>query len=115
GTGEVPSGSTVRDHHRERIPAVGGDGAARSTPGDVGAADQVAVPMKTTMYAGEAAAGGFGDPSVAGRAGRGRAALIDQDGADACLFGFFFQAAGQVAAPPLPDAPVVAPSGLQIQ
>src|SRR4051794_36717594 len=86
GTGEVSSGSTVRDHHRK--PIVGGDGAARVAPGDVGAADQVAVPAKTTMHTREDAAGGFGTPPVAGRAGRGRAALIDEDEADPSLFGF---------------------------
>jgi DNA-binding CsgD family transcriptional regulator len=31
GTGQVPSGSTVRDHHREHVR--GGDGSARVTPG----------------------------------------------------------------------------------
>src|SRR5207244_924211 len=89
GTGKVPSGSTVRDHHRK---LVGGDGAARSTPGDIGAADQVAVPRKTTMYTGEGPAFGFGHPPVAGRTGRGRAALIDQDEADPGLFGLVLQA-----------------------
>jgi hypothetical protein len=109
----VPSGSTVRDHHRELV--LGGDGSARDAPGDIGAADQVAVPAETTMHTGEQTASGFGNPTVARRAGRGGAALIDEGDADACLFGLVFQAAEEVADPPGPDALVVPPPGLKIQ
>src|SRR5437879_5866002 len=108
GTGQVPSGSTVRDHHREHGP--GGDGSARGGAlGDVGAADQVAVPAEPTMGAGEIPATGFGNPAPADRAGRGRAALIDQQDIDARLFCLVGQAADQMTDPPVTN-PLVMPA-----
>jgi hypothetical protein len=73
-TGQVPSGSAVRD------PGPGwdrGDGsAAGSAGGDAGGRDQVAAPFQPAVRAGEDSSGGLGDPLAAGRAGRGRALVL---------------------------------------
>jgi hypothetical protein len=108
GTGQVPSGSTVRDQDRKPVP--GRDGSAPGCAGgDVGTADQVAVPAEGAMNTGEVPALGFRHSALADRAGRGRAPLIHQHYADPCLFGFVGQTPDQVPDPPVPD-PFVVPT-----
>lgn len=114
GTGEMPSCSAVRDHDREPIP--GGDGSAPGcSGGDVGAADQVAVPAEPAVSAGEVPVLRLGNPPPAGRAGRGRARLIDQHHADPGLFCLVGQTADQVPDPPITNPFVVPAPGPQAQ
>jgi len=79
-TGKVRPRATVRD---PRTCGGGGDGAAAGCPGgDAGGRDEVAVPAVPAMRAGEVPPGGLGDPPGAGRAGGGRAPLVDQSHGD---------------------------------
>ena len=103
-TGEVLSGSTVRDLR----PVRDDDVSATVVDGDVGSADQVAVPTEPAMRAAEHTPPRFRDAPAATEvgAGRGAAALTDQLGDDAALFGFVGQDAQAPADPPVIEAPV---------
>src|SRR5947208_3692985 len=85
GTGQVPSGSAVRDGYRQR--AAGSWAARGGTAGDVRGTSKVAVPGETARPAGEDPAGGLGYPAAAGGAGGGRAPLVHQHPPDPGLGG----------------------------
>jgi hypothetical protein len=108
----VFSGSTVRDLR----PVRDDDVSATVFDGDVGCADQVAVPVKPAVRARKATPPRFGDTPAAFEVGAGRrsATLIDQLNGDAGLFGLVTQDAQAPADPPVVDAPVVAPPGLEL-
>src|SRR6202035_2640218 len=103
-------GSTVRDLR----PVRDDDVSATVVDGDVGGADQVAVPTEPAMRAAEHTPPRFRDPPAASwvGAGRGAAALTDPLGGDPGLFGFVGQDAQALADPPVIGPPVVAPPGL---
>jgi hypothetical protein len=95
--------AAVRDLGRElKVPGLDGS-AARRAGGDVGAADQVAVPGKPAVRAGERPPGGLGHAPGEARASRRGPALVHQHGRDAGLLGLVGQAADEVADPPVPD------------
>jgi len=62
GTGQVPSGSAVRDGHRQH--AAGGWAARGGTAGDVRGTSQIPVPGETARPAAEDAARGLGYPRL---------------------------------------------------
>jgi hypothetical protein len=110
GTGQVPSGSAVRDGYRQH--AAGGWAARRGTAGDVRGTGQVPVPAQTARPATEDPAGGFGYPPVAGGARGGGAPLVHQHHPDPGLGGLIGQVADQGAGPPGAQPLVMPPAGL---
>jgi hypothetical protein len=103
-----PAGPTVLDEHRH----AGARGSAAGLGGDVVGADQVPVPLEPAMRAAKLAALGFGDPPVAGGAGRGGASFVHQPNHDPCLFGLVTQGLHKVGAAPPPQPEVVHPAHL---
>jgi hypothetical protein len=65
---------TVLDEHRQ----IRARGSAACFGGDVAGTHQIPVPLKPAVRTVELAALRLGDPSIAGRAGRGGAALVHQ-------------------------------------
>jgi len=110
GTGQVPSGSAVRDGHRQR--AAGGWAARGGTAGDVRGTGQVPVPAEAARPAGEDPAGRLGYPAVARGAGGGGAPLVRQHHRDPGLGGLVGQVADEGGGPPGAQPHVVPPPGL---
>jgi hypothetical protein len=69
-----PTGPTVLDEHRQTRARE----SAASFGGDVAGTHQIPVPLKPAVRTVKLAAIRLGDPSIAGRAGRGGAALVHQ-------------------------------------
>jgi hypothetical protein len=111
-TGEVSSGSTVRDY-----PAHGGwgSGAARGAGGDGERRGNVTMPDEPALRAGHHPASRFGDLLSAGRAGRGGAPFVDQVHLDPGQGGLVGQDVQGAADLPLPEPQVVPPPGRLVQ
>jgi hypothetical protein len=112
-TGQVPAGSAVR----YLSPGWDwGDGpAARCAGGDAGGRDEVAVAFQPAVRAAKHSSGGLGDPPVAGRAGGGRAPLVDERQGDGGGLGLVAQHGDQLPGPPVADPLAVDASGVQVQ
>jgi hypothetical protein len=108
-TWQVRPGPAMRD------PRGGGDGAAARAGGDVGGRDQVAVPGMPAVRAAEDPPGGFGYPSGAGGACRGRAPLVNERHGDPGGLGLVGQGPDQVPDPPSADPLIVPPTGGQAE
>jgi hypothetical protein len=82
-------------------------GSVAEGGGDVGGTDQIPMPAEAAGRAAESAARRFRNPSAAGWAGGGGAALIHHANLDAGPFGLVAQRLDQVGAAPLPQPQVV--------